>query len=137
MNTENQPTPSEHTTGHVLAYAGGCTSRHDAGGDPSNADEWSYPYTNEGSGKKYQSYMLDFMNWFYSQLCEPYDINKTFTRNKLLDIKPVDIHDWLAVKCFERADYNVDIEHRPTLARASMLQFMKKAVNFFMPNSCP
>jgi hypothetical protein len=77
------------------------------------------------------------MNWFHSPLCEPYNIDKTFTQTKISGIKPVDIHNWLAVKCFGRADYNNNEGHWPALPRASMLYFMKNSVNFFMPNNHP
>ncbi len=80
--------------------------------------------------------MLELTTWFYSP-SHCYDNGWMFLRAELLKIQPVDIHDWLAVECFGRADYNVDEGHPPTLACASKLQLMKKSVTFFMPNNRP
>ena len=80
--------------------------------------------------------MLEFMTWFHSP-SHCFDNGQTFLQTELFKIRPVDIHDWLAVKCFGRFDYNIDEGHCQTLARASTLQLMKKSVSFSMPNKRP
>ena len=80
--------------------------------------------------------MLEFMTWFHSP-SHCFDNGQTFSQTELFKIRPVDIHDWLAVKCFGRFDYNIDEGHCQTLARASTLQLMKKSVSFSMPNKRP
>jgi hypothetical protein len=86
---------------------GRTTPRHQANvstDSPEDTDGWTYPDT-RGVGKRYEANMLDFMSWFHGRE-EPYPLGTIFTRNELLLIKPVDIHDWLAVACFGIADYD-------------------------------
>ena len=116
---------------------GRTTPRHQANvstDSPEDTDGWTYPDT-RGVGKKYEANMLDFMSWFHGR-GEPYPLGTIFTRDELLLVKPVDIHDWLAVACFGIADYDIE-EHRPTGCRSYTLLYKKKAVSFFMPNQQP
>jgi len=65
--------------------------------------------------------MLNFMQWFHRRE-KPYDKGTTFTRDELKEIKPVDVHYWLAIYCYGKADYNADTD-KPTGSRASTLLF--------------
>ena len=76
--------------------------------------------------------MLNFMQWFHRRE-KLYDKDTTFTRDGLKEIKPVDVHDWLAIYCYGKADYNADTD-KPTGSHASTFLFKKKSVSFFMPN---
>ena len=74
---------------------GRTTPRHQANvstDSPEDTDGWTYPDT-RGVGKKYEANMLDFMSWFHGR-GEPYPLGTIFTRDELLLVKPVDIHDW-------------------------------------------
>jgi hypothetical protein len=67
--------------------------------------------------------MLDFMSWFHNWE-EKYTTGTIFTRVKLLQIKPTNIHDWLAILCFGIADYDIE-EHRPIGCHSYTLLFKK------------
>ena len=73
--------------------------------------------------------------WFHNQE-EPYNEGTIFTRAELVEIMPLEIHDWMAIGCFGRADYDIDID-RPTGCRSSTLSYKMKSVSFFMPNQQP
>ena len=117
--------------------AGGRTTRREinAKDHPSDGDGWTYPQAQSGMGKSYKKNMLNFMQWFH-QREKPYDNGTTFTRDELKEIQPVNVHDWLAIYCYGKADYNADTD-KPTGARARTLLFKKKSVSFFMPNQMP
>ncbi len=102
--------------------------------DLSDADGWTYPDT-RGSGKPYDANMLDIMKWFHNQE-EPYNEGTIFTRAELVEIMPLDIHDWMVIGCFGRADYDIDVD-RPIGCRSSTLLYKKKSVSFFMPTQQP
>ncbi len=79
--------------------------------------------------------MLNFMQWFHRRE-KPYDKGTTFTRDELKEIKPVNVHDWLAIYCYGKVDYNADTD-KPTGFTASTLLFKKKSVSLSMPNQMP
>ena len=56
-----------------------------------------------------------------------------FTRDQLLQLQPQHIHNWLADKAFRKAKYSVEGGDKPVHARASSLEYLKKAISFFMP----
>ena len=103
--------------------------------DPDNDDGWTYPNTRSDPAKSYAPNMLQFMTWFHRG-DNRYPNDTTFTRAQLLEIKPVDVHDWLAIMCFGIADYVIG-EHKPTGARSTTLLVKKKSVSYFMPNQKP
>ena len=55
-------------------------------------------------GKLYEKNMLNFMQWFHRRE-KLYDKGTTFTRDELKEIKPVNVHDWLAIYCYGKADW--------------------------------
>jgi hypothetical protein len=116
----------------------GCTTPcHQAYGltdSPKDTDGWTYPDTH-GVGKQYEANMINFMSWFHGREV-PFPQGTIFTRVRLLLIKPIDIHDWLAGACFGIADYDIE-EHRPTGCCSYTPLYKKKSVSFFMPNQQP
>ena len=74
--------------------------------------------------------MLDFVKWFHNKE-ESYNKGTIFTRVELGEIAPLDIHDWMAIECFGRADYDIDVD-RPTGCRSSTLLHKKKSMSFFV-----
>ncbi len=70
-----------------------------------DADVWTYSDTC-GTEKKYEANILDFMSWFCHQE-KKYATGTIFTQVKLLQIKPINIHDWLAILCLGIANYDI------------------------------
>ena len=66
-----------------------------------------------------------------------YKKGTTFTREKLLQLKPQHIHNWLALKAFKKVNFSVEGGDRPTHARSSAIEYQKKAISFFMPDNAP
>ena len=93
-------------------------------------DGWVYPLH-----EAYQPYMVELMEFFHGGVEYPSD--KTFTREELLELGPVDVKRWLAHKAYGDPDYNVHKGDRPVYIRSSTLEFAKKSVSFFMPNRLP
>jgi hypothetical protein len=59
----------------------------------------------------------------FHQREEPYDKGTTYTWDELKEIKPVNIHDWLAIECFRKADYNAEADKLNGGARSSTLLY--------------
>ena len=57
---------------------------------------------------------------------------KKCTREELLEIGPLDVKQWLALKAYGDQDYNVHQGEQPIHTRSSTLEFAKKAVHFFI-----
>ena len=77
----------------------------------------------------YSPYLRKFMEWKDGR---GYDAGWQFTDAQLLEIKPNHIVRYMSLKA-----YGVEVpgeDDRPTNRRASGLEFVKKAISFFMPN---
>ena len=62
-----------------------------------------------------------------------YPKNTTFLRDQLLQLRPQHIHDWLADKALRKAKYSSEGGDKPVHARSSSLEYLKKAISFFVP----
>ena len=78
----------------------------------------------------YQPHMVALMSFFHG--CVDYPHDKTFTKEELLELTPLDIKRWMCDIVFGDPDPGPD--DRPTHGRSSSLEQAKKAVSFFMPN---
>ena len=58
-----------------------------------------------------------------------------FTREQLLEVAPMVVHDWMALKAFGKVDYGD--EDRSDGARWNHLDYIKKVISFYMPNKRP
>jgi hypothetical protein len=61
-----------------------------------------------------------------------YEKDHEFTRERLLQVTPRDIERWMNQKAYGTTDPGPDA--KPTEARASSLQYWKKALSSYMPN---
>ena len=91
------------------------------------SDGWTYP-----NNSTYQPYMVEFMSFLHG--AEEYEDNKVFTREELLEIKPMDVKRFLCMKAYDDPDPNIGGGARPTNGRSDSLYHAKKALSFFMPN---
>ena len=89
------------------------------------ADNWQSP-----TNTRYRPYLISLMSHFHRI---QYPSMKTFTREELLALTPGIIKNWMANKAYGNPVYNPEVD-RPSYARSSTLEMMKKAVSFFMPN---
>ena len=92
-------------------------------------EAWSYPLGSRTS-YNYQPYMVSLMSFFHG--CVDYPRDKTFTKEELLELTPLDIKRWMSDIVFGDPDPGPD--DRPTHGRSASLEQAKKAVSFFMPN---
>ena len=76
--------------------------------------------------------MVEFMSFLHG--AEEYEDNKVFTREELLEIKPMDVKRFLCMKAYDDPDPNIGGGARPTNGRSDSLYHAKKALSFFMPN---
>ena len=69
---------------------------------PTMADEegWVYPV-----GHIYQPVMVEFMSFLHGAV--EYDDDQVFTREQLLEIKPIDVKRYLCMKAYEDPDPNI------------------------------
>ena len=88
-------------------------------------DGWVYPQS-----KQYQPYIVNFMEFFHGGV--EYESNQEFTREQILEIQPLDVKRWLAMKAYNDPDYDVTRGDRPTHQRCESLAMAKKALSFFM-----
>jgi hypothetical protein len=95
------------------------------------SDLWSMP-----RNEKYEHHLCHFMGFVHGRSSR-YPKGTTFTRSQLLELQPRHVHDWLAKKAFGKVEYSVANGDRPTSARASHLEQLKKGVSFFMVNHNP
>ena len=91
-------------------------------------DGWEWPTSS--TAKKYKSSLISFMSYFHNK---QYDKDKVFTKEELLQIRPRDIHNWMALKAFGKTRYDVDAGDKSTGCRLSTLDWMKKALSYYMP----
>ena len=82
---------------------------------------------------KYENYLCHFMGFVHGRGSR-YPKDTTFTREQLLELQPQHLYDWLAFKAFGKVDFSISEGDRPTSARSSTLEQLKKGVSFFMPN---
>jgi len=92
-------------------------------------EAWRYPLGNRTS-YGYQPYMVALMSFFHG--CVDYPPDKTFTKEELLELTPLDIKRWMCDIVFDDPDPGLD--DRPIHGRSSSLEQAKKAVSFFMPH---
>ena len=77
---------------------------------------------------KYHAILLEMMSHF-TQLHHP--SNKVFSSAELSIIEPIHIYTWMCYRAFGLEDPGP--EDNPYYARASTLEFWKKAISYFMP----
>jgi hypothetical protein len=75
--------------------------------DSHNDDGWQYLV-----GHIYQPVIVEFMSFFHG--AEEYAEDKVFTREQLLEIKPIDIKRYICMKAFNDPDPNIDNGAWPT-----------------------
>ena len=97
-------------------------SQHDDG------DGWFYPV-----GHTYQPTMVEFMSFLHGAYEYPRD--QVFTREQLLEIRPVDVKRYLCMKAYGDPDPNIASGARPTSGRSDSLYYAKKALSRFMPHT--
>ena len=96
--------------------------------DNDNGDDgWVYP-----TGHIYQPVMVEFMSFFHGYV--EYEDNHVFTRQQLLEIRPVDVKRFLCMKAYQDPDPDIDNGARPRHGRSDSLYYMKKALSKFMPH---
>jgi hypothetical protein len=93
----------------------------------SEDDGWVYPV-----GHIYQPIMVEFMCFLHGG--EEYEPDAVFTRQQLLEIKPLDIKRFLCMKAYDDPDPNIDNGARPTNGRSDSLYYIKKALSKYMPH---
>lgn len=89
-------------------------------------DGWTYPV-----GHVYQPVMAEFMSFFHG--AEEYDNDTVFTRDQLLEIRPVDVKRYLCMKAYDDPDPDINNGARPTRGRSDSLYYAKKALLRCMP----
>ena len=57
----------------------------------------------------------------------------TFTNEELLTLQPNDIVRYAKLKIYGKPDPDTEVD-KPTHGRSSLVEFLKKAISFFMPN---
>ena len=83
----------------------------------------------EEEAKKYHHYVVDAMNTSFGT-AHPKD--HTFTDDELLALTPEHIYAYLATKAYGTP--NPTDANNPTLLCSNTLQYMKKALSYYMPN---
>ena len=71
-----------------------------------NSDDWSYP-----RGHTYQPYMVEFMSFLHGAV--EYNDDHVFTKEALLEIKPIDVKRFLCMKAYGDPDPNIAAGARP------------------------
>jgi Transcriptional activator of glycolytic enzymes len=89
-------------------------------------DGWTYPI-----GHTYQPVMVEFMSFLHG--AEEYPDDAVFTRDQLLEIKPVDVKRYLCMKAYNDPDPDINNGARPTNGRSDSLYYAKKALSKYMP----
>ena len=87
---------------------------------------WSWP----SDKPRYLAHIISCMSFFHGK---NYTKRDQFTKEQLLELTPKAVHDWMAIKAFGKVRYNVNQGDRSTGARWNNLDFMKKAVSYYMP----
>jgi hypothetical protein len=95
-------------------------------GNIDNDDGWVYPRSHP-----YQPYMVEFMRFFTG---EDFPDDQVFTREQLLEIKPMDIKAYLCMKAYGDPWPDIDGGARPTNGRSDGAAFAKKALSYYMPH---
>ena len=90
-------------------------------------EAWEYPVNH-----KHQQYISECMSFFHGRADLPYDRNKTFSKDELLELRPSDIKKFLCFKAYH--DPNPGPTDYPVYARAESLKKAKSAISFFMVN---
>ena len=93
---------------------------------------WTMPRNTD-----YEGQLCYLMAFAHQRQFPRYPKNTLFTKDQLLELHPQHIHDWLARKAFGKIEFSVENGDRPVHARSSTLEFMKKAVSYFMPDNAP
>lgn len=78
--------------------------------------------------KRYKAILVEFMS--FHDGCN-YSADATFTKEALLKISPEDVCRWMNYRAFGEPDPGEDA--KPVQARASTLEYAKKAISCFMP----
>ena len=84
-------------------------------------DGWVYPQS-----KQYQPYIVNFMEFFHGGV--EYESNQEFTREQILEIQPLDVKRWLAMRAYNDPDYDVTRGDRLTHQCCESLAMAKKAL---------
>ena len=92
-----------------------------------NEDGWIYP-----RGHTYQPVMVEFMSFLHGAV--EYEADVEFTREQVLEIRPIDVKRFLCMKAYNDPDPDIGNGARPTYGRSDSLYYVKKALSKFMPN---
>jgi len=94
-------------------------------------DESGWVFPRDGtSTRRYESNFLDFMSFFWGWE-EKFPKGTKFTKEELLEITLIAVRDWLAMTAFSKLAYGD--RDRSDGSCWSTLEYMKKAVSYFMP----
>jgi hypothetical protein len=83
----------------------------------------------QGAALQYKSNLDNLLSFIHNQ---DYTYNQIYSKGELLALTPQHILQWMKKKACCVTDPALDVN--PTLARASLLKYWKKALSFFMPN---
>jgi hypothetical protein len=78
---------------------------------------------------RYHPVLIQFMSYRDD---EEYERDHDFTPEELNEIQPEEIEKWMCVKVYGIPEPGPD--DNPTLGRASLLDYYKKALSYYMPN---
>jgi hypothetical protein len=71
--------------------------------------------------------IVEFMSFFHGAV--EYESDTVFTREQLLEIKPIDVKRYLCMKAYDDPYPNIDNGARPTNGRSDSLYNAKKAIS--------
>ena len=91
-------------------------------------DGWTQPRHGQ-----YESPLRYLMAFVHGRTFTVYPKGTTFARVQIVQLQPQHIHDWLAYKAFRKVKYSLESGDKPIHARSSSLEYLKKAISFFMP----
>jgi hypothetical protein len=81
--------------------------------------------------RRYHNILLEFME--HKNNTKYHELDKTFTVEELVTITPEHIYRWMCKRVYDKEDPSAD--DNPTNCRSSSLQYWKKAISYFMPNT--
>lgn len=95
------------------------------GGD----ENWQYPRI-----RRHQYLMAELMSWKHGRWNNQYHRDTVFSMEQLLELQPIDIKRWLAMRISGKPDPDFENGDTCDKRRADTLQKNKHAVSLFMPN---
>jgi hypothetical protein len=104
-----------------MAAATATTANNDA------ADGWFFPMDKPA----YHPYITSLMGFVHGQQT-PYGKTKTFTREELTAVTPMQVRNWMCMKAYGKSV--ITSTDRPKLVRGNTLAQMKKCSSHYFPN---